>query len=558
MTRMFEPTSPFLDAPADESSIVRAVEELPGRGHRHAIVRLGDQTLALSTAYALDPDAEWPRFATAASQRAGLSSDRLLPLVASGNCDGRFYVVYEIRRAVPLATYRDAGELTTQRCLAFLLGISRALDDATSEGKPPYAVTPESVFIEPRRGAVIADLGVAREALGNPPPTEDPDAPWIAPEVLEDERVHPRSGVYSFGAIAYTLLTGQPPDSGPPSALRPDLPEALDEVLSVALAREPRKRYGTAAEVRHLVNLVIYGAPPHHDEPRVSRFPKRAPVPPAPAREAPARPQRRWRLAPALLLAGALVAGAVTGTVVAGGGDDSPGTPERLAGEGLSLTLPKGWERSPGGDAALAAHSDDRPGTVLTVALVDAPVTAEEQEGPVKLGALEAWRTRGPAEAGKGTEVRYVIPTRDGKVEVTCAAPADLLAICERAASTLRLGSVTAVPLATVVEQAERWTLVAGRLRVDRRAALRRLAGARLPAGQSMVADALAQVHERAARRFAALPGGEAAAAAARRTAAAYGALAAAARRGDSGRWNAARAQVREREAELADAVASG
>jgi serine/threonine-protein kinase len=90
--------------------------------------------------------------------------------------------------------------------------------------------------------------------------------------VLRGEDAHPRSAVYSFGAIAYTLLTGGPPHTGDPqqianagpprlSEARPDLPATLDTIFAVAMAPDPRKRYATCAEARHLLNLVIYGAP---------------------------------------------------------------------------------------------------------------------------------------------------------------------------------------------------------------------------------------------------------------------------------------------------------
>ena len=161
---------------------------------------------------------------------------------------------------------------------------------------------------------------------------------------------------------------------------------------------------------------------------------------------------------------------------------------------------------------------------------------------------------------GAPATVRYVLPTRTGKVVATCRASrdagAELLPLCERAASTLRLSSVRNVPLATIVqEEGARWRLAAGRLRADRAAGLRRLEQARRRAEQALAAGALARVHERAERRFAPLVGGDAAVRAARATAAAYRQLGFAAQRGDSGAWNAARADVRRSESALAKAV---
>ena len=225
MSPASEPASPFLTSPTQEGEITRAVAAVPaGAGDHQDVVELADQRLWLSVYIPPDANDHWPAFAGAVAQRAALSSERLLPVVASGNADGRLYVAYELGAAVPLSAYRASSELSTQRCLALLLGISRALDDAVSQGSPPYAATPESIFVDARRGAVIGDLGVAREALGNPRAELDRHAPWVAPEVLRGEGVHARSPVYSFGALTYTMFTGAPPAvDGAPGGEHPRL-----------------------------------------------------------------------------------------------------------------------------------------------------------------------------------------------------------------------------------------------------------------------------------------------------------------------------------------------
>ena len=192
--------------------------------------------------------------------------------------------------------------------------------------------------------------------------------------------------------------------------------------------------------------------------------------------------------------------------------------------------------------------------------MVDAPVEREEQGNPVRLGRLEAWRQTGAEVAGTRGGVRYVVPTESGKLVATCRASrraaSGTLAGCERVASTLRLRSATGLPIAAVVEQQERWGAEVTRLGRERSAARGSLARAELPAGQRLAAEALERVHDRAASRFAALPGGEAVAAAARRTATSYRALARVADGESSQRFNAARARVRRSEAALRLALA--
>ena len=423
---MYEPTSTTYSASSDEALIAQAIEDLPSGGDRHhTIVELEDQTVCLSVARAPADDECWGWFAAAAAERADLTSDRLLPLVSAGNFDGWFYVAHDIGAAVPVSEYRRVSDLSTARSLALLLGIAHGLDEAVRQGKPPCEVTPDSVFLDPRLGAMVGDLGVAREALGNPAADNDPHAAWVAPEVLLGEGAHPRSAVYSFGAIAYTLLTGRPPHAGDAmqiaqarapriSEVRPDLPATLDTVFAVAMAHEPSKRYATAAEARHLLNLVMYGAPTVpalEASPRFRRSngaTKTAEPPAAPvARIRPpveANPRRGQAIA-GLLVAGAVAAGAVVGTVAAGGDSTAP-APEHATAAGMSVELPDGWRQEPARAGQLVASpAQDQKSGLLYLAEPRAGFARRPEPLLSLLGTYQAWRHEAKA-SGTGARRR--------------------------------------------------------------------------------------------------------------------------------------------------------
>lgn len=89
--------------------------------------------------------------------------------------------------------------------------------------------------------------------------------PYIAPEQYLRCRDDPRSDLFALGAMMYELATGRLPfgmplklkgvrkrlwrDPVPPRALRPEVPEWLQEIILRALEVDPQHRYQTAAQM---------------------------------------------------------------------------------------------------------------------------------------------------------------------------------------------------------------------------------------------------------------------------------------------------------------------
>jgi serine/threonine protein kinase/lipoprotein NlpI len=126
---------------------------------------------------------------------------------------------------------------------------------------------PSSFLLPSSFRPVLMDFGIAKiigsekftatgAAIGTPA--------YMSPEQGQGEAGDERSDLYALGIMLYECLTGQVPYEGDTSvsvllkhitapvpalrAVRPDLPEALERVVSSALAKDPRDRFQTAKE----------------------------------------------------------------------------------------------------------------------------------------------------------------------------------------------------------------------------------------------------------------------------------------------------------------------
>jgi serine/threonine-protein kinase len=130
-------------------------------------------------------------------------------------------------------------------------------------------VSPQNVMIGVDGVARLFDFGVAK-AQGRLTSTRQGEVkgkyPYMAPEQIHGRKVTPRSDVYASGVVLWEALTGTRLFGGsdrmkimervlfapipPPSATRPEIGTAFDDLALQALDRDPDKRFASAKEMR--------------------------------------------------------------------------------------------------------------------------------------------------------------------------------------------------------------------------------------------------------------------------------------------------------------------
>lgn len=129
---------------------------------------------------------------------------------------------------------------------------------------------PANVLVDERGQPRLIDLGVAVRTGEAVPGGFNGTLGYAAPELLRGEAPAPAGDLYAIGVLAYEVITGRRPIRSqdpaalawlplktlpePPSSVRPELPQALDDLLLRVLARDPVGRppnaTALAAELR--------------------------------------------------------------------------------------------------------------------------------------------------------------------------------------------------------------------------------------------------------------------------------------------------------------------
>jgi len=284
-----QPGGPLAGLTAGSRVAGYRLEKLVGVGGMAAVFRARDERLGRVVALKLlagDEEVR-KRFVREARAVAAVDHPHIIPVYEAGEAEGVLFIAMRFVAGDDLrVVVSREGALRPRRAAAFISPVASALDAAHDAGLVHRDVKPANMLVDVGPGrpehVYLSDFGVARGVMSSSGLTRagqflgTPD--YAAPEQISGRDVDGRADQYALACVAYTLLSGTvlfrrdvpmavlyAHLSVPPPRLttaRPELPDAVNQVLAQALAKEPDDRYdscGTFADaLREALGLEPY------------------------------------------------------------------------------------------------------------------------------------------------------------------------------------------------------------------------------------------------------------------------------------------------------------
>jgi serine/threonine protein kinase len=187
---------------------------------------------------------------------------------------GELFIVMPYYDGETLKAMIERGPLPVARALEYGIQIAAGLAHAHGYGVVHRDIKPANLVVTPGERLKILDFGIAKVAdfdltrtgaiLGT--------LSYMSPEQACGEAVDHRTDLWALGVVLFEMLTGSRPFTGesrealffgiqyrePPhlAALRPEVPPALEAVVSRLLEKDPARRYDDARAVRAALETI--------------------------------------------------------------------------------------------------------------------------------------------------------------------------------------------------------------------------------------------------------------------------------------------------------------
>ncbi|MGE3617812.1 MAG: protein kinase [Gemmatimonadales bacterium] len=213
---------------------------------------------------------------------ASLAHPNIATLLDGGvSGGGQPYLVMQFVEGTPITRYARDRHLPLEAALRLFVTVCEAVQYAHTRLVVHRDLKPSNILVTDEGAPRLLDFGIAKllDPLADTSTTGDlllltPE--HAAPEQFLGNAVTTATDVYALGVLLYELLTGTRPfqsvpaaelaqavctrDPAPPSRVRP-VPSDLDQVVMMALRKEPERRYASAGQLAEDVTRFLGGWP---------------------------------------------------------------------------------------------------------------------------------------------------------------------------------------------------------------------------------------------------------------------------------------------------------
>jgi eukaryotic-like serine/threonine-protein kinase len=224
---------------------------------------------------------------------ATLNHPNIAQLRTALTYENQLAMIMEFVEGETLANRTARAPLSTADAVNYADQVLSALSYAHKQNIIHRDIKPANMMLTPQGVVKLMDFGIARSSTDGSLTTTGTtlgSLNYMPPEQVRGEAADARSDIYSFGVSLYEMLTGQLPFKGDsqyqlmtahlnetppePVTLRGDLPAGLNEIIMMAIAKDPASRFQTADAFRAALSSVQVSNLPASNTTAVTPTPK--------------------------------------------------------------------------------------------------------------------------------------------------------------------------------------------------------------------------------------------------------------------------------------------
>lgn len=211
---------------------------------------------------------------------AALDHPNIAALRTALTLDNQLVMVMEYVEGTTLTQRMQQGPISVADAVNYISQVLDALSYAHQQNVIHRDIKPSNMMLTPQGIVKLMDFGIARsgdESTLTMTGTTLGSLGYMSPEQVKGEPTDARSDLYSVGISIYEMVTGrrpfressdysimaaqvnQPPT--PPIELKPGLPPALNEIILLAIAKNPGERFQSAEAFKNALSRVVPTTP---------------------------------------------------------------------------------------------------------------------------------------------------------------------------------------------------------------------------------------------------------------------------------------------------------